>query len=337
MMVMFILCMVVFMLLVSAVSVIPQPSRMSLFELRRRAEKKDRVAEALLERETLLQDVLSIQRVFVALLLVLFVTLTVYSFGWLLGIFISIVAALEYGAIARLPWLHRRTQQFYERIEPKLLMNIKKYAGIFRFVRSAFPETKPLLHVDSREELEHVIQDTGTILSSDEKKLLLHGLAFKNSPVRDVMTPSGTIDSIGKNELLGPLVLDDLHKTGHSRFPVVDGDIDHVVGMLYIRNIFALDTKKSLTAEKAMEPRVFYINENQPLSQALAAFIRTRHHLFVVVNEFRETVGLVSLEDVVEALIGRKIIDEFDTHEDLRIVAARNIRANNLPSGREDV
>jgi CBS domain containing-hemolysin-like protein len=182
-----------------------------------------------------------------------------------------------------------------------------------------------------------VIERSEGLLSPDEKKLFAHGLDFPARQVHEIMTPRGVIDSLSKKELLGPLVLDDLHKTGHSRFPVTDGDIDHVVGMLYIQNLLTLDAKRSTTAEKAMEPRVFYIREDQTLQHALAAFLRTHHHLFIVVNEFRETVGLLSLEDVVEALIGRKIIDEFDMHDDLRVVAERNPRGNNKPQKREDV
>jgi CBS domain containing-hemolysin-like protein len=86
-----------------------------------------------------------------------------------------------------------------------------------------------------------------------------------------------------------------------------------------------------------MKPRVLYIREDQTLQHALAAFLRTHHHLFIVVNEFRETVGLVTLEDVIEALLGRKIIDEFDAHDDLRAVALRNPRDNNEPEKGQDV
>ena len=53
----------------------------------------------------------------------------------------------------------------------------------------------------------------------------------------------------------------------------------------------------------------------------LAAFLKTQHHLFIVVNEFRETVGLLSLEDVIEALLGQKIIDEYDVYGDIRKAA----------------
>jgi CBS domain containing-hemolysin-like protein len=86
-----------------------------------------------------------------------------------------------------------------------------------------------------------------------------------------------------------------------------------------------------------MEPRVFYIKNTQTLRHALAAFLRTRHHLFIVVNEFQETVGLITLEDVIESLLGKKIVDEFDAHEDLRAVAARNPHGNNVSSARKDV
>jgi len=131
--------------------------------------------------------------------------------------------------------------------------------------------------------------------------------------------------------------LDDLHKTGHSRLPVIKGDIDHVIGILHLNNLLSLDIKRSTTAEKAMEKKVFYIRQDQTLQHALAAFLRTKHHLFVVVNEFRETVGLLALEDVLEALLGRKIVDEFDEHDNLRQVALRNPRGNNHPDQREDV
>ena len=78
-----------------------------------------------------------------------------------------------------------------------------------------------------------------------------------------------------------------------------------------------------------MEKKVYYIREDQTLDHALAAFLKTRHHLFVVVNGYRETAGIITLEDVIEALLGRKIVDEFDLHDDLRAVATREAKTNN--------
>jgi CBS domain containing-hemolysin-like protein len=336
--VMVLVCFIILLLLIEVSGVSPRPTQFSLFELERRKEKGDRSATTALRREELLIDIVSLQRVLVALLLVVFVLCSVVTFGWLLGIVLAVFVALEYGALGRIGPFQRFGQKLYDRYEPHILALTQKLSRPLRLIRSVTPEIHNDRRVDSREELEHLVVSSGNILTGEQKKLITHSLTFDTREVSEIMTPRGVIDSISKRELLGPLVLDDLHKTGHSRFPVVDGDIDHVVGMLHIQDLLAVDGKrKSMTVEKAMEPRVFYIREDQTLDHALAAFLRTHHHLFVVINEFRETVGLVSLEDVIEALLGRRIIDEFDLHEDLRAVASRNPRGNNHPADREDV
>jgi CBS domain containing-hemolysin-like protein len=315
----------------------PTRTTMSRYELDRRVDQGDKTAAALVRREGLIGDILSLQKVATALLLVIITLLLVAVLGWILGIIAAVVVALEYGSVARLGFLRHQAAKLYDKIEPHLLQYAERYPSVFRIVRSVTPEVIDY-RLESREQLLHLVSQSGDILSHDEKSLIKHGLEFDDREVMSIMTPVSVIDSISKKELLGPLVLDDLHKTGHSRFPVIDGDLNHIVGVLHIRDLLTLDTgKHSTTVEKAMEPRVFYIREDQTLRHALAAFLRTHHHLFVVVNEFRETVGLLSLEDVIEALIGRKIVDEFDTHEDLRTVAARNPRHNNHPPKHTDV
>jgi CBS domain containing-hemolysin-like protein len=71
-----------------------------------------------------------------------------------------------------------------------------------------------------------------------------------------------------------------------------------------------------------MSKDVRYIHEEESLDQALRAFLKTHHHLFVVVNNFEEFVGVLSIEDVLEEIIGKEIVDEFDAYDDLRAVAA---------------
>lgn len=319
-----------------AVGAAPRRAELGRFELDRRAEAGDTRARTLLQRENALHDILSLKRAAEAFFLVIVTILGVLVFGWALGIIISVVVALEVRVVVRLPLLDRRIQSLYSTIEPSLLRFTTRVPSFFTLIRSQTVIT-PERQFDSKEELQHLIVRSTGILSHDEKQTIGATLAFDARLVKEIMTPRGVIDSIGKSALLGPLVLDDLHKTGHSRFPVVSGDIDHVVGVLHVQDLLSLDIKRSLTAEKAMEPRVYYIHEDQSLQHALAAFLRTHHHLYIVVNEFRETVGLLSLEDVIEALLGRKIIDEFDAHDDLRVVAARNLRGNNRPENREDV
>lgn len=323
--------------LVLIAAVVPKPSEVGVFELERRTEAGDHRVINELRRERLLPDIVSLQRIVVSVLLVAAVALSIVAFGWFIGLIVAVVIALEYGAVARVASIRSYANKWYEKYEAELLRFVEKGARVFTFLRTAVPEPiLPRLH--SKQELAHLVSESSGILSPDDKKMIINGLEADTRQVKEIMTPRSVIDSIARKEHLGPLVLDDLHKTGHSRFPVIEGDIDHVVGVLHIRDLLTIDAKrKSTSVEKAMDPRVFYIKENQTLQHALAAFLKTHHHLFVVVNEFRETVGLLSLEDVIEAWLGRKIIDEFDAHEDLRVVAGRNPRGNNHSDTSTDV
>lgn len=335
MLIIMILCLII---LIALAAIQPAPSKLSLFELERRVAIGDNSAEKALERERLRGDIVSLQRVLVALLLVIFVLLSVATLGQLLGILMALFVALEYGAIARFKIIKKFPQKLYDKFETKIFKFVKKVPFLFQLLRSVptasgFGEK---WQIGSRAELQHLVNESEGALNSDEKKLIVSSLSFNDKLVSSIMTPRSMIDSINDSEFLGPLTLNELH-SGHSRLPVIRGDIDHIIGILNLRSLLALDIKRSTTAEKAMEPKVYYIHQDQNLRHALAAFLKTRHQLFVVVNEFRETVGLLSLEDVIEALIGQKIVDEFDAHDDLRAVALRNPRQNNHPKEREDV
>jgi putative hemolysin len=329
---------IVFVALILIASLRPSRSGLSKFELERRSKQNNAEATRALSRENLLVDIISLQRIFIALLLVVFVMLSVITFGWLIGVLVALFVALEYGAIARLSFLRKLSLKLYSRFEKSILNFIKKAPVLFAVIRSVpIDNDSANGGVSSREELQYIIDESAGILTEDERKLLVHGLSFSDRLVSSIMTPKTMIDSIKNTEFLGPLALDDLHKTGHSRLPVTKGDIDHVIGILHLNNLLSLDVKRSTTAEKAMEARVFYIRQDQTLQHALSAFLRTKHHLFIVVNEFRETVGLLSLEDVIEALLGRKIVDEFDEHDNLRQVALRNPHDNNQPANHTNV
>ncbi len=324
--------------LVLLASCVIDASDVSFFEIERRKRKGDQAAIALARRKEHLADLLSLQRVAISLILVIVAALSVAAWGWVVGVAIALIIALQYGLLARLSFVHSFAQRHYDKFEPSLVKFIENYPIITKVVRTI---TTPVhdAKLGSRDELLHLVAQSGVVLHHDEKALIAHALTFGEKTIREVMTPRSVVDTIGRTELLNPLVLDQLHKTGHSRFPVLDGDIDHVVGVLHLRDVIVVDGTKKHTSkvETAMEQKVYYIHENQTLDQALAAFLRTRHHLFIVVNEYRETVGIVSLEDVIEKLIGKKIVDEFDAHDDLRAVAEQNPRKNNHALKSEDV
>ena len=327
-----------FFIIVALRAVSINQSGLTTYELKRRAKSRDdSEAKLSLRKEKVITDLATLRYIKDTVLVVILVIFTVWELGWFIGLLASVALLLLANVFARLGFVVNLVQKLYDKYEIKILSAVEKLSPGLKYLRT--PNLQPagdfVLH--SKEELVHLIDDSQEVLSKDEKDLLTSALGFKQKPVKDVMTPKSAVQTIDKKELLGPLVLDDLHKAGHSRIPVIHRDIDHVVGILYVQDLLTIDSKKSVTVEKAMESRVFYINQDQTLEHALAAFLRTHHHLFIVVNEFQETVGILSLEDAIEALIGRKINDEFDTHEDLREVATRNQKDNNQPEGRVDV
>lgn len=175
----------------------------------------------------------------------------------------------------------------------------------------------------TRSELTHMISavtPADTDLSVDELRIIRHSLAFGEKSVHDIMTPRSVIVLARENDTLSPVLLDELHKSGHSRFPVLATDADHAVGILYTKDLH--DLKRSLRVGDLMHTPVHYVNENRELDHVLQAFIRTKQHLFLVVNEFAEITGLVTIEDVVEQILGKPIIDEFDRYDSMRDVAA---------------
>jgi len=328
---------ILILLIIGVRSLLLQPIDMTEHELKRRVKSKDEKAKHQLRKHVALSDLTTLRQIVETILIVTLVIYTVDRLAWLVGALLSVVILILINTLSRLKVVTSIVQKIQSKYEVQLLQFVEKIQPALKFVR--LPNSQPagefVLH--SKEELLHIIEGSKGTLSQDERDLLTSAMSLQTKPVKEVMTPRSAISSVKSKELLGPLVLDDLHKTGHTRFPVIQNDIDHVVGMLYVQDLLTLDTKRSVTAQKAMDAHVYYIHEDQTLEHALAGFLRTHHHLFIVVNEFRETVGVLSLEDVIEALIGRKINDEFDTHEDLREVAQRNIQKNNDPESRVDV
>lgn len=176
--------------------------------------------------------------------------------------------------------------------------------------------------INSKEELLDVLEHTrieSDPFSKDELLIAVHALTFGDKKITEVMTPYGVVKKVRRDDVLSPVFLGELHDSGYSRFPVIEPEQGAVVGMLYSKDLVELHSHKTVGA--VMRPEVYFVNEFTALDNVLNAFLRTKHHLFLVVNEFEEIVGIVTIEDVIEQIIGRKIIDEFDRYDDLRAVA----------------
>ncbi len=201
------------------------------------------------------------------------------------------------------------------------LYYLRPVFGLFSSLLNKWFEPEAIGRVHSKEELLEILQHTEMVdaVSRDELKIAASALTFGDQRITDVMTPIGVVKTVNVGDVLSPIVLDELHEVGFSRFPV-KGEGGSFVGTLYFKD--AVNMKSDSRAVKdVMRKDVYYVNEAAMLDSALKAFLKTQHHLFLVVNEFEDVTGVISIEDVLERIIGSKIIDEFDQYDDLRAVA----------------
>jgi CBS domain containing-hemolysin-like protein len=160
---------------------------------------------------------------------------------------------------------------------------------------------------------------TDNDIDTESLQIVKHALQFGDKKVADVMTPRRMMKTVADVDVLGPVLMGELHDSGHSRFPVYENDEENFVGTLYLRD--AIGAKAGGFVKGIMRKETFFVNDQQSIARVLDAFIKTKHHMFLAVNNFEEVVGIITIEDVVEQVIGKQIIDEFDQYEDLRAVA----------------
>ena len=157
------------------------------------------------------------------------------------------------------------------------------------------------------------------LMDADALTIIEGALAASDTRVTDVMIPRAQMDVIDidepMNEIL-PVVIE----AGHSRFPVVDGDRDKVLGILLAKDLLRLQIEPKLELRDWLRPAVF-IPESKRLNVLLREFRVSRNHMAIVVNEYGGVAGLVTIEDVLEQIVG-DIEDEYDfdeTHDNIRL------------------
>ncbi len=163
-----------------------------------------------------------------------------------------------------------------------------------------------------------------------QEKVIDNILSLETRRVKDVMTPRTVIFSLSEHLSLKEVRRQSL-KWEHSRFPVYDKDNEDIVGIVLTKEFFITlaEDKEEETLTDLMRP-VHFVAETATLNNVLMDFMGTREKLFVVLDEYGGLSGLISLEDILEEILGREIIDESDQVVDKRDLARR--RRNRLIS-----
>ena len=158
--------------------------------------------------------------------------------------------------------------------------------------------------------------------TKEEKKILEGIVSFGNTETVQIMKPRIDIFALSHDETYDD-VLTKILKHGYSRNPVYKNSIDNIIGVLYAKDLLGfLDNKDFNWQELLREP--FFVPENKKLDDLLVEFRERKNHLAIVVDEYGGTSGIVTLEDVIEEIVG-EINDEFDTDD----LSYSKIDANN--------
>ncbi|HQR55494.1 MAG TPA: transporter associated domain-containing protein [Burkholderiaceae bacterium] len=150
------------------------------------------------------------------------------------------------------------------------------------------------------------------LLDADAMSMIEGVLQVSELRARDLMIPRPQMDVIDISEPPAkwiPFVID----TAHSRFPVIDGNRDHVIGILLAKDLLRYYTEADFDVRASLRPAVF-IPESKPLNVLLRDFRANRNHIAIVVDEYGGVAGLITIEDVLEQIVG-DIEDEYDFDE----------------------
>lgn len=175
----------------------------------------------------------------------------------------------------------------------------------------------------SRDEIMAVVamgEREGAILSK-ESNLIENLLKLKNIKAKDIMTPRSVVFSMSASTTIEEAVEDDRMYI-HSRIPIYKDTLDDVVGIVFSQRILeeSNEDNDSMTLE-SISHEVHMVSENIPVPNLIDQFVKRKTHLFIVYDSYGQTVGVVTLEDAIETLLGVEIVDEMDEIEDMQLFA----------------
>jgi len=179
----------------------------------------------------------------------------------------------------------------------------------------ANPLTAALVTEDEIKALVETGQAQG-LLQEREQRMITSIFAISEKPVREVMVPRTDIVAIDV-ETPGNEILEQITKVGHSRIPVFGGSPDNIIGILYVKDLF----RRIARGEKDVHIRPYlrpsqFVPETKKIDELLREMQRDKVHIAIVVDEYGGTSGLVTIEDLVEEIVG-EIRDEYDVEPEL--------------------
>ena len=204
---------------------------------------------------------------------------------------------------------------------PMRLINLAMRPLIL-FLNNSANWTVRRLGIEPQEELNTVrsLEEIGLLIESshlegslekEEFSLLARSISFGDKDAGDALVPRTVVVAIGEDDTLDELK-EKAIETGHSRFPVVAGDIDHIIGIVHVKDVYGVPRDRRATATVAsIMSETIAVPEARKLESLLLEMRRTRKQMAVIVDEHGGTAGIITLEDLLEEIVG-DIEDEYD-------------------------
>jgi Mg2+/Co2+ transporter CorB len=168
----------------------------------------------------------------------------------------------------------------------------------------------------SREELRTVLMEAGTLIPKRHQTMLLSLLDLEHATVEDIMIPRNEIVGIDLTDNIDD-IMNLLSRTQYTRLPVFEESVDHIVGMLHIRRVLPLLQKQTLSMDelRAAIREPYFIPEGTSLNRQLLNFQREGRRIGLVVDEYGDILGLATVEDILEEVVGEFTTDPSATHK----------------------
>ncbi len=156
-------------------------------------------------------------------------------------------------------------------------------------------------------------------IAHDQLELMTRAAHFEDRQAADVVLPWGKTKLVKADEPIGPVLLGELHDSGQSSFLVYEDKPENVVGTLFLRD--AVHARAGGHVKDIMHANICYVHEDFSLHQVLDAFVHTSQFMVVVVNTFKEAVGVITLQHLLSELTGKVPVEEPVPYEDRAAVA----------------
>ena len=187
-------------------------------------------------------------------------------------------------------------------------------------LKSRNPAMKP----EELAELANLSQERGTII--EEEQGLIHGIVnFRSVMVLEVMTPRVDVVSVSDDTSFDELI-DIINTSGHSRLPLYSENLDNIIGVIYAKDLLPyikdVENRNTFTL-KSIARKILFVPKTKLINDLMHEFQEKKMHIAIVVDEYGGTAGVISLEDILEEIIG-EIRDEFDKEENPVVKVSEN-------------